>query len=210
MRLSAALFSSLTLTKALWTGLVTAAAVGVFVQPRLTAARADEPEKPGKFSDLVDDKGNITRPIDYQSTFNHLGTFATASKTGGPVDQLHGVYARPEDVKSFRKDGKFPDGAVVIKDVYSVKSANLTTGTVTWADEPDIWFVMIKDAKGRFKGNDLWGDGWGWALFEAKDPNKQVATDYSTDCRACHVPAKNDDWLYVRGYPLLRQKLGPR
>ena len=29
---------------------------------------------------------------------------------------------------------------------------------------------MIKDAKGRFPGNDLWGDGWGWALFLAKEP----------------------------------------
>ena len=42
---------------------------------------------------------------------------------------------------------------------------------------------MIKDAKGRFPGNDLWGDGWGWALFEAKDPKKNVATDYTTDCK---------------------------
>jgi hypothetical protein len=190
---------------ALCTGLAAAAAVWLIAHrllpaPAVRAAAAAEPEK---FSEYVDGKGNIARPADYQTTFTHLGTFATASKAGGPVDQLHGVYARPQDVKAYRTDGKFPDGAVV-KDVYKIKSGNLTTGTVIWADEPDIWFVMVKDAKGRFPGNDLWGDGWGWALFEAKDPNKQVARDCSTDCRACHVPAKNDDWLYVRGYPVLR------
>ena len=47
--------------------------------------------------------------------------------------------------------------------------------------------------------------GWGWALFEAKDPKKNVATDYTTDCRTCHVPAKKDDWVYVRGYPVLKK-----
>jgi hypothetical protein len=64
---------------------------------------------------------------------------------------------------------------------------------------------MIKDAKGRFPGNDLWGDGWGWALFLGKEPARNVATDYSTDCRTCHVPAKKDDWVYIRGYPALKR-----
>ena len=68
-----------------------------------------------------------------------------------------------------------------------------------------IWFVMIKDSKGRFPGNDLWGDGWGWALFEAKEPARNVATDYKTDCKLCHVPAKKDDWVYIRGYPVLKK-----
>lgn len=166
-------------------------------------AKAAEQET---FSPYVDEKGNISLPADYKTTFTHLGTFATATEVGGPVDQLHGVYARPEDIKAYQKDGKFPDGAVIVKDVYKVASENLTTGTVTRATDIDIWFVMVKDGKGRFKGNDLWGDGWGWALFKAADPKKQVATDYTTDCRACHVPAKKDDWLYVRGYPILKDK----
>jgi hypothetical protein len=64
---------------------------------------------------------------------------------------------------------------------------------------------MIKDAKGRFPGNHLWGDEWRWALFMGKEPARNVATDYSTDCRTCHVPAKKDDWVYVRGYPVLKK-----
>ena len=32
---------------------------------------------------------------------------------------------------------------------------------------------MIKDAKGRFPGNDLWGDGWGWALFHGQGARTQ-------------------------------------
>src|SRR6516162_2930572 len=103
------------------------------------------------------------------------------------------------------KDGKFPDGAVLVKEITKVGSDKLTAGQATWAKDIKIWFVMVKDSKGRFPKNDLWGDGWGWALFEAKDPKKNVATDYTTDCRTCHVPAKRDDWVYVRGYPVLKK-----
>ena len=195
-----------------WTVIVAFAIVAVVggISSRSSVARSNEQpaavSEKGRFWEYVDAKGNISLPTDYRTRFTHLGTFATASKVGEPVDQLHGVYARPEDVKAFQMDGKFPDGAVVVKEVSKVKSDNLTTGKATWATDVDIWFVMVKDAKGRFQGNDLWGDGWEWALFKEKDPMKQVATDYTTDCRSCHVPAKKDDWLYVRGYPALRDK----
>jgi hypothetical protein len=33
-----------------------------------------------------------------------------------------------------------------------------------------LWFVMVKDSKGSFPGNDLWGDGWGWSWFDAGNP----------------------------------------
>ena len=51
-----------------------------------------------------------------------------------------------------------------------------------------------------------WGDGWGWALFKSDSPDKPVATDYKRDCLGCHVPAKADDWIYVKGYPVLHSK----
>jgi hypothetical protein len=159
--------------------------------------------KADNFSSYVTKEGGISLPADYRTKFTHLGTWAVATKPGKPVDELHGVYARPEDVKAFRRDGKFPDGAVLVKDVISVGSAKLTTGQASWAKDVKIWFVMIKDSKGRFPKNDLWGLGWGWALYEAKDPKKNVATDYRTDCKVCHVPAKKDDWVYIRGYPVL-------
>jgi hypothetical protein len=47
---------------------------------------------------------------------------------------------------------------------------------------------MIKDEKGRYPGNPLWGDGWGWALYKSDAPDKQIATDYKKDCLGCHIP----------------------
>ena len=166
---------------------------------------ADDPLAPraADFSSYVSKDGAISLPKDYRETFLHLGSWAVAKKPSDPVFELHNVYAPLKDIQSFRKDGMFPDGATLVKEVTKVGSDKMTTGESSWSTDTKIWFVMVKDSKGRFPDNDLWGDGWGWALFEAKDPARNVATDYTSDCKTCHIPAKQDDWIYVRGYPVL-------
>jgi hypothetical protein len=171
--------------------------------PKAQAASAD-----GEFSTYVSKDGDISLPKGYRERFLHLGAWAVAKKPNEPVYELHNVYAQPQDIQAFRKDGKFPDGAVLVKEITNVAAAKLTTGESSWSTDIEVWFVMIKDSKGRFPGNDLWGDGWGWALFKADEPARNVATDYATDCKTCHIPAKQDDWIYVRGYPVLG-KQGP-
>ena len=117
---------------------------------------------------------------------------------------FHNVYTQPETVEAFRSTGKFPDGAVLVKELLKAKTNSMTTGEISCATETEGWFIMIKDAKGRFKDNPLWGDGWGWALFNAGNNTKTVTENYKDDCLQCHVPAKQDDWIYLRGYPALR------
>jgi hypothetical protein len=170
-----------------------------------SAADDSSDSKAKGFSPYVTKDGGISLPTDYREKFLHLGTWAVATKPDQPVHELHSVYTRPEDIQAYRKDGKFPDGAVLVKEITNVGSDKMTTGQSTWAKDVKIWFVMVKDSKGRFPKNDLWGLGWGWALFEAKDPKKNVATDYKTDCKGCHVPAQKDDWVYIRGYPVLKK-----
>ena len=115
------------------------------------------------------------------------------------------MYTQPKAIAAYRKTGKFPDGAVLVKELLNAKTGPMTTGTISWGHEIEGWFVMIKDTKGRFEGNKLWGDGWGWALFEAKDPTKNVSTGYDASCIDCHSPVEDSDWVYVYGYPELLQ-----
>jgi Cytochrome P460 len=162
-------------------------------------------ERTDEFSSYVSKDGAISRPTNYRDTFQHIGTSAVATKPGQPVDELHNVYSRPEDVRAYRRDGKFPEGAVLVNEVTRVGSKTLTSGRSHWSTETKNWFIMVKDSKGRFPGNPLWGDGWGWAMFKRDDPAKNVATDYESECRTCHVPARKDGWVYVREYPALRK-----
>jgi len=46
---------------------------------------------------------------------------------------------------------------------------------------------------------------WGWALFKADAPAKNVAVSYEADCMGCHVPAAKTDRVFIQGYPTLTQ-----
>ncbi len=172
-----------------------------------TAAAADSSARRGEeasFSSLVDAGGNITFPAHFPSGYVHIGSWAVAGADG--VADTHVVYARPEDVAHYRRSGAFPDGAVIIKEVLEAIGSAHTTGKAFWGAHGKTWFVMVKDVKGRFPANPLWGDGWGGAQFDPKDRSKQIATNYKTDCLQCHVPAKAMDWIYVYAYPALGEK----
>jgi Cytochrome P460 len=119
---------------------------------------------------------------------------------------MHFTYASPRAAECYRKHGGFADGTVLVKEVFGTDHAQMTTGDAHWASGTKVWFILIKDEKNRFPGNPLWADGWGWALFKADAPDKQVAVDYKKDCFGCHLPAKSPDWIYVQGYPVLSSK----
>lgn len=153
---------------------------------------------------VVDANGNMRVPDGYRTTYEFLGTWVVASDQGPGAKELHVVYASPGVIAEYRKNGVFRDGAVLVKEVFQAQTASMTTGTVSSADTLQGWFVMVKDGKGRYPGNKLWGDGWGWAWFDAANPLKTTSTDYKNDCLGCHVPAQASDWVYLSGYPPLK------
>jgi Cytochrome P460 len=165
-----------------------------------TAALSDEARSEG----AVDGQGNLRVPANYRSTYRFLGSWAVAADEGQASKELHVVYASPETVDAYRKDGRFIDGAVLIKEVFKTATREMTTGNVSRAETLKGWFVMVKDSTGRHQGSKLWGDGWGWSWFDAADPAKTTSTDFKTDCQSCHIPAQTTDWVYVDGYPSLR------
>ena len=173
--------------------------------PMLFGYQAVFGQSPSDFSPYVDADGTISMPSDFRE-WAYLGTWSIAGdeEEGGAAD-FHVVYTQPETIEAFRRTGEFPDGAVLVKELFEADSGDLTTGRVSWAHQVTGWFIMIKDRQGRFPGNGIWGDGWGWALFQADDPATTVTEDYKAECLDCHVPAENDDWVYLRGYPVLKK-----
>jgi Cytochrome P460 len=153
----------------------------------------------------VDASGNLHVPEAYRTNYQLLGSWAVAADEGRGLKELHVVYASPGTIAAYRKDGRFPDGAVLVKEVFEATTGQMTTGTVSRAETLKGWFVMMKDNNDRHAGNKLWGDGWGWSWFDTDNPSKTTSTDYKTDCRSCHVPARVSDWVYVNGYPPLKR-----
>ncbi len=153
--------------------------------------------------DLVDKAGNIGKPKDYRDKYQALGAYTVLDPKG---NQMHFTYASPGSAEYYRQNGKFADGTVLVKEVFGTEHAQMTTGDAHWASGTKVWFILVKDEKGRYPGNPLWGNGWGWALYKSDAPDKQVAVDYKKDCLSCHIPAKATDWIYVQGYPVLHSQ----
>ena len=147
--------------------------------------------------------GDLHVPDAYRTTYQLLGAWAVAADQSQGSKELHVVYASPGTITGYRKDGRFPDGAVLVKEVFQAATGPMTTGTVSHAGTLKGWFVMMKDSEGRHTGNKLWGNGWGWSWFDASNPSTTTSTDYKTDCLPCHIPAQATDWVYVGGYPPL-------
>jgi hypothetical protein len=177
--------------------IVSLVAVGAFWR-----ADSQTPKRYDGFQ-FVDKAGNIRKPSNYRDTYQTLGTYMVLDAKG---NQMHFTYASPGAAETYRRTGKFADGTVLVKEVFGSEHAQMTTGNANWASETKVWFVLIKDDKGRYPNNPLWGNGWGWALFKADAPDKQIAVDFHKDCLGCHLPAKATDWIYVKGYPVLRSK----
>jgi hypothetical protein len=168
-------------------------------QPAMTATND---AKTGK---VVDASGNLRVPGDYRAAYQFLGSWAVAADQGQGSKEIHTVYASPGAVAAYHKNGRFRDGSVLVKEVFETTSGAMTTGTVSHAENLKGWFVMMKDSKNRHAGNKLWGNGWGWSWFDAVNPSKTTSTDFKVDCLGCHVPAQATDWIYVQGYPALKQ-----
>jgi hypothetical protein len=156
-------------------------------------------------TNVVDAKGNLRVPENYRTLYQSLGTWAIAADSGRGSKEMHEVYASPGTIEAYRSGGRFPDGAVLVKEVFGTSTMGMTTGTVSHAVALKGWFVMVKDGRNSHPGNPLWGDGWGWSWFDANQPLKTTSTNYKTDCQGCHVPAKSTDWIYVIGYPVLHR-----
>jgi hypothetical protein len=184
------------------TGRILFVIVGLVV---LAGCQSVNSQSTGSFNgfELVDKTGNIRKPAGFRDRYQALGTYTVLDPKG---NEMHFTYASPGAAEYYRKNGRFADGTVLVKEIFGTDHAQMTTGDAHWAKEIKVWFVMIKDEKGRYPGNPLWGDGWGWALFKSDAPDKQVATGYQKDCIGCHIPAKTTDWVYVQGYPVLAAK----
>ena len=119
--------------------------------------------------------GKIHLPIDkvdYRRDWAYLGSWLVTAKND--ANGFHEVFTQPEAVDRYKKTGKFAVGTVLIKEIRSYQQSTLTTGpSVYHSSKNKVWFVMIKDSKGKYKGRS-WGDGWGWALFDTKTKVSKV------------------------------------
>lgn len=150
--------------------------------------------------------GELRVPDNYRTEYQYLGGWSVAGeRLEQGAQQMHEVYISPGAVVAYRNTGDFPDGTVLVKEVYTASTTTMTTGLVSRVNDLKGWFIMVRDSKNSHPDNKLWGDGWGWSWFDVNKPTRTTSTDYSIDCQGCHIPAKKSHLIYVEGYPQLRR-----
>lgn len=88
----------------------------------------------GQQQAVVDAPGNLHVPSNYRSAYEFWGTWTMAAAAKGVgSSQLHIVYATPGTAAAYRTSGHFPDGTVLLKEVYKTATAPMTTGAVSHA-----------------------------------------------------------------------------
>lgn len=190
--------------------LVTLSVAGLFIVFSTlafrTPSRVEAAAESQKTDSVVDAHGNLRVPANYRTSYQFLGSWAIAADKGVQGSkQIHDVYASPGAIAAFRRDGHFPDGTVLVKEVHVTATESMTTGTVSHADKLAGWFVMVKESKNLHPENKLWGDGWAWSWFDAGNRLKTTSTDYKNNCLSCHEPARSTDLIYTQGYAPLKR-----
>ncbi len=165
-------------------------------------------ETPDRFAAAVDSYGAIRVPdVDFRMAWTLMGAWIVGG--GDEVDDvqgaagIHATYAQPEAVAVFRVTGRFPNGTGLVKELRGAGTQSMTTGVVSHATDDEGWFVRVRDATGRFAAGPN-GKLWDWAYFTTDEPGKTTTTDHAEECLACHVSAKDTDWIYTWGYPVLQ------
>jgi hypothetical protein len=90
-------------------------------------------------ANVVDAAGHLRVPADYRTLYQALGSWAIAADSGGGSKEMHTVYAPPGAMDAYRKTGRFPDGAVLVKEVFATSTNEMATGTVSHADKLKGW-----------------------------------------------------------------------
>lgn len=127
-------------------------------------------------------------------------------KAGFP--EFHNVYVQTAHYDSYVKNGKFPEGTVLVKELVTTLRADHPDGSANEASGRGYFQgdfagldVMVKDTK-KYAATG----GWGFFNFGHKAPPYEPAAEAQSkaQCAGCHqASAGRTDMVFTRFYPML-------
>src|SRR5690242_19733051 len=114
--------------------LVAVAAIVLAIRSSIVDGQSDQrmSRAGGPLEAVVDAQGTLHVPSSYRADYEFLGAWAiAAAEKGVGSSELHNVYASPGAIAGYRTSRHFPDGTVLVKEVYETSTAPMTTGTVS-------------------------------------------------------------------------------
>lgn len=143
---------------------------------------------------LADDV-RVDLPKDYQQTFVE---YLSLDRVQNP-DQFIRLFANKTAMQGKNDQGDLPDGSVLVAEVYSVKknadgSVQHTALNRRVKDKLLLLAVMEKQAGfGETSSSPIKTGDWDFAAYK---PNGELAPKNLDECRACHAPLTDADFLF--------------
>lgn len=177
----------------------------------LMAATAGSPQSGDKGPVFTND-GSLVLPKGFRS-WVFIGGPITPNKLNDGAAQFpefHNVYIERENLRYYQKNGKFPEGTVMVKELVLAQVGEHPDGSLDSASGRGYFpstlsglDVMVKDSKRYSKTND-----WGFFTFGHHAEPYESAAKENSQCAYCHIAhVAKTDMVWVQYYPLLKSTI---
>jgi len=157
--------------------------------------------------------GRLQQPQGFRH-WKFIGAMVTPNglnggKAGFP--EFHNVYIEQANFDAYQKNGVFPEGTVIVKELTLTRNSTYPDGSTDEASgrgffegEPNGLDVTVKDSK-RFASTNNWGFfNFGHHAQPYAESSKESS---KAECAGCHAAgASKTDMTWVQFYPNLRSK----
>jgi hypothetical protein len=136
---------------------------------------------------------DIKLPTGYRTWF-YVNTMVVdkASPLFEALGGMHNVSANARAVAALKKGGPYPDGSQFVTDLHDF---TIMDGSYVEGARKGL-ATMIKNSK-KYASTG----GWGFQVWAEGDAKKPQVTDAANQCFACHVPKKDQDYVYSTYLP---------
>jgi hypothetical protein len=159
-----------------------------------------EPVKPAA---VFEGKNTLLRPEGYREWVfvgSSLGlSYAENPEARRGPELYHNVYINPSSYREFARNGRFPEGTVMILELASAETKREPGLQGSYEKDFVALEASVKDST-RFEG------GWGYFGFtERGGALKAKADPYpQSSCWSCHNQKAATDHVFTQFYPVLR------
>jgi len=162
---------------------------------------------------VFDSQGRLKLPTDYRKWVFVGAPLTPNALNGGNANfpEYHHVYIQEKNVDAFLKNGSFPEGTVIIKELTRVLNPTFPDGSTTepsgrgyFDGEFNGIDATVKDSK-RFASTN----GWGFFTFgHHPEPYTAYAAEApATQCAFCHQAyVAKTDMTWIQFYPMLLKR----
>jgi hypothetical protein len=163
----------------------------------LAAEKSSAPTPSQVHLDYLPD-GRAVPPKNYRDwPFLTSGLNMNYSDPGTPADHsmFDNVFVDPQSMLAFKATGKWPEGAVLVKE----GRMGLTKGSINKAGQFQAESVMMLEV--HVKDQARFAGGWAFFAFGSEEPVAQIPT--AAGCYSCHQTHAAVDTTFVQFYPTL-------